>query len=160
MTTKTVSCKATFFSTLWSHHSEDIMGIIDHLGIYCPNMQYGDLAKFYAALLRPLNIIKGLEQDDMVGFGRSPDGEPEFEIFMEKKDSKPSAHPPLHYAFVADTRDAVREFYKAGLDAGAKSNGEPGVRKDYSPVYYAAFLIDPIGHTIEAVCQAIDEEGK
>ena len=136
------------------------MGIIDHLGIYCPTVEYGDLAKFYTVLLQPLNIIKVAEQNNMIGFGRSPDGEPEFEIFMEDKDSKQSIHTPLHYAFVADTRDAVRDFYRVGLGAGAKSNGEPGIRKHYSPVYYAAFLIDPIGNTIEAVCQATDEEGK
>ena len=157
MTTKTVARKAVFFNTLYFHHSEDRMGIIDHLGIYCPAVEYGDLANFYTVLLQPLNIVKVLEENNLVGFGRGPNGEPEFEIFMEDKDSKQSTHTPLHYAFVADTRGAVREFYKAGLDAGAKSNGGPGLRKDYSPVYYAAFLIDPIGNTIEAVCQATDD---
>jgi predicted lactoylglutathione lyase len=59
----------------------------------------------------------------------------------------------LHLAFVADTREQVDAFYHAALETGGKDNGAPGVRANYNANYYAAFIIDPDGHNIEAVCQ-------
>ena len=58
----------------------------------------------------------------------------------------------LHLAFAAETRKQVEEFYRAALDAGGKDNGAPGVRPHYHRNYYAAFVIGPDGHNIEAVC--------
>ena len=58
----------------------------------------------------------------------------------------------LHLAFTADTRVQVREFYQAALAAGATDNGAPGLRPQYHANYYAAFVIGPDGHNIEAVC--------
>ena len=59
----------------------------------------------------------------------------------------------LHVALRADSRTAVDDFYRAGLAAGGRDNGEPGVRPHYGPDYYGAFLLDPDGHNIEAVCR-------
>jgi catechol 2,3-dioxygenase-like lactoylglutathione lyase family enzyme len=59
---------------------------------------------------------------------------------------------PVHVAFRAPNRKAVDRFHAAGLKAGGRDNGAPGVRPDYSPTYYAAFLIDPDGNNVEAVC--------
>ncbi len=63
---------------------------------------------------------------------------------------------PLHIAFVADSRGQVDAFHRAGVEAGYKDNGAPGVREDYSSDeagrYYAAFLLDPDGNNVEAVC--------
>jgi catechol 2,3-dioxygenase-like lactoylglutathione lyase family enzyme len=59
----------------------------------------------------------------------------------------------LHLAFVAETRQQVDAFYRAELEAGAKDNGAPGLRPNYHANYYAAFVIGPDGHNIEAVCQ-------
>lgn len=58
----------------------------------------------------------------------------------------------LHVAFSAGTRSEVDRFYEAAIAAGGKDNGKPGLRADYHPDYYAAFVIDPDGHNIEAVC--------
>jgi catechol 2,3-dioxygenase-like lactoylglutathione lyase family enzyme len=58
----------------------------------------------------------------------------------------------LHFCFEAKSRAAVDAFHAAALKAGGKDNGKPGVRKDYSPSYYAAFIIDPEGYRIEAYC--------
>ena len=69
--------------------------------------------------------------------------------FWIGKHQKPS---PMHVAFRAANRKAVRDFYKAAIKAGAKNNGKPGLRKDYSPDYYAAFILDKDGNNIEAVC--------
>ena len=63
-------------------------------------------------------------------------------------------HPPtrhLHVGFVAPSREAVREFWRVGLELGASSDGEPGERPQYTPGYYGAFLLDPDGNSIEAV---------
>ena len=60
--------------------------------------------------------------------------------------------PPLHLAFTAETRLQVQEFHRAALEAGGKDNGAPGVRPQYSETYYAAFVVGPDGHNIEAVC--------
>lgn len=59
--------------------------------------------------------------------------------------------PPLHLAFTAETRLQVQEFHRAALAAGASDNGPPGIRPQYSGSYYAAFVIGPDGHNIEAV---------
>lgn len=58
----------------------------------------------------------------------------------------------LHFCFVAPDRKSVDAFHAAALKAGGKDNGKPGIRKDYSPGYYAAFVIDPDGYRIEAYC--------
>ena len=61
----------------------------------------------------------------------------------------------VHFAFVAKDRTTVDAFHSAALAAGGKDNGPPGIRKDYHPGYYAAFVIDPDGHNVEAVCHEI-----
>ena len=60
--------------------------------------------------------------------------------------------PKTHICFRAQSREAVRDFYAAGLEAGGTDNGAPGIREVYHPAYYAAFLLDPEGHNVEAVC--------
>jgi catechol 2,3-dioxygenase-like lactoylglutathione lyase family enzyme len=57
----------------------------------------------------------------------------------------------LHIAFIAESRDEVDAFHRAGVEAGYRSNGAPGVRERYAPDYYAAYLLDPDGHNVEAV---------
>ena len=68
---------------------------------------------------------------------------------------KPEQRPAhLHLAFTAQNRQQVEAFHKAALQAGAKDNGAPGLRPNYHANYYAAFVIGPDGHNIEAVCHA------
>jgi catechol 2,3-dioxygenase-like lactoylglutathione lyase family enzyme len=59
----------------------------------------------------------------------------------------------LHVAFTAEDRETVDAFHAAALEAGGKDNGAPGVRKIYHPDYYGAYVLDPDGHNIEAVCR-------
>ena len=61
----------------------------------------------------------------------------------------------MHIAIAAKDRATVDAFYKAALAAGAKDNGAPGIRAHYHPNYYGAFVLDPDGHNIEAVCHAL-----
>ncbi|WP_078120661.1 VOC family protein [Thiosocius teredinicola] len=117
--------------------------IIDHIGFAISDKSTSDT--FYAKALAPLGIVKIAEVEGWVGYGRS--GKPEF-WFGEHE----QPHNPMHIAFLADTRDQVDAFYAAALDAGGKDNGPPGIRAIYHPNYYGAFVIDPDGHNIEAVC--------
>ena len=66
---------------------------------------------------------------------------------------KPSAITGVHVAFAVPDRAAVDRFYAAALDAGGCDNGKPGLRPNYHPYYYGAFVLDPDGHNIEAVCR-------
>jgi len=75
-------------------------------------------------------------------------------IATELRPGRAPAQP--HFAFQTKTRSAVRQFYEAALAAGGKDNGKPGVRENYAPTYYAAFVHDPDGNNIEAVCQAAE----
>ena len=65
----------------------------------------------------------------------------------------------MHFAFVAKDRAAVRAFHEAALEAGGKDNGAPGLRPQYHENYYGAFVLDPDGHNIEAVCHLPSRAG-
>ena len=123
--------------------------MFDHIGL-----RVQDLARsvqFYEALLAPLGIVVCMRDDTYAGLGHP--GEPKLWLHAVSADSG-LAPRGAHVAFAAPSRAAVIGFYEAGLRAGAKDNGEPGLRPDYSPDYYAAFLIDPDGNNVEAVCYA------
>jgi catechol 2,3-dioxygenase-like lactoylglutathione lyase family enzyme len=78
-------------------------------------------------------------------------------------DDEPTTSGPVHIAFVADSRDQVDAFHRAGVEAGARDNGPPGVREQYSSDeggrYYAAYLLDPDGNNVEAVCREFEQSG-
>ena len=116
---------------------------IDHIGIAVSD--YARSKDFYAQCLAPLGLELIIEIDGWAGFGR--DHKAELWFGADKQ-----AHKPMHIAFVAEDRDSVDRFHQAGIVAGARSNGTPGLRTLYHPHYYAAFLVDPDGHNIEAVC--------
>jgi len=114
-----------------------------------------DLARsraFYVQALAPLGLTPMMEftnhsGQQLVGFGALPD--PEFWI----RDGGPMDH-RLHVAFLAPTRAAVDGFHAAAVSAGGQDNGAPGLRPRYAEHYYAAFVLDPDGHNIEAVCRS------
>ena len=80
------------------------------------------------------------------GFGR--DGYPSFWFHEEPRDKF-----PVHVAFTASDRKSVDDFHAAAMSHGGRNNGAPGVRERYHPSYYAAYVLDPDGNNIEAVCQ-------
>ena len=102
---------------------------------------------FYLEALKPLGVAAGSEGPPTYGIELCADGQAS--LCMFKTEEKP-AH--LHLAFTARNRQQVEAFYRAALEAGGKDNGAPGLRPNYHPTYYAAFVIDPDGHNIEAVC--------
>jgi catechol 2,3-dioxygenase-like lactoylglutathione lyase family enzyme len=103
---------------------------------------------FYDAALGALGFRRVFEDDTATGYGLEDDKD----LLCLKL--RPDATPPgagFHLAFAAPTRAAVDAFHAGALRVGGKDNGAPGLREDYGDHYYAAFLVDPDGHHIEAV---------
>ena len=120
--------------------------MFDHIGL-----KVSDLAtstRFYEAALGPLGHRPVSSGEGYAGFG--PDGAPALWLHQHGHGIDAGAHVALRAA----DQDAVRRFHAQGLAAGGRDHGAPGLRPDYGPTYYAAFLLDPDGHNIEAVCFA------
>ena len=110
---------------------------------------YATSKAFFLKSLEPLGVTAGAEGEPSYGIELCGASNSSLCLFQAK--DKPA---PLHIAFVAGTREQVKAFYRAALEAGGKDNGEPGLRLHYHANYYAAFVIGPDGHNIEAVCHA------
>jgi catechol 2,3-dioxygenase-like lactoylglutathione lyase family enzyme len=115
----------------------------DHIGLKVKDIAAA--VRFYRAALAPLGHVLCCQDEGSAGFG--PEGAPALWLYAD-----PAAKAGTHVAFRAAERKAVDQFHGAGVDAGGKDHGKPGVRADYAPNYYAAFLIDPDGNNVEAVC--------
>jgi catechol 2,3-dioxygenase-like lactoylglutathione lyase family enzyme len=117
--------------------------IFDHIGF-----NVGDFAKskaFYCQTLAPLGVEIVMSGDNWAMLGKN--GKPAF--WFGAYGPKPGR---IHLAFAAENRAQVRAFYDVAIAAGGTDNGAPGVREQYHPSYYGAFVIDPDGHNVEAVC--------
>ncbi len=117
--------------------------MIDHL-----QLGVSDLAAsraFYEAALAPLGFGVVMEWENRVAFG--PTARPIFFISVGRP-----VVTNLHLAFQAPDRDAVDAYHAAALAAGGRDNGGPGMRPQYHPHYYGAFVLDPDGNNAEAVC--------
>ena len=124
--------------------------MIDHIGF--PVSDYQRAKAFYTRALAPLgySLIMEVTQDDRPGelaAGFGANDKADFWIGGEGALNK-----PVHIAILAKDRATVDAFYKAALAAGGRDNGAPGIRAHYHPTYYGAFVLDPDGHNIEAVC--------
>ena len=124
--------------------------MIDHIGLAVSDLTAA--RGFYERALAPLGISVLMEVTEQMtgghgahlGFGR--DGKPFFWIGTGKP-----ASTSTHIAFAAPDRATVDAFHKAAMQAGGQDNGGPGLRPDYHPGYYGAFVLDPEGNNIEAV---------
>ncbi|HEX9446745.1 MAG TPA: VOC family protein [Dongiaceae bacterium] len=114
----------------------------DHIGLQVKNVAAS--ARFYQAALAGLGHVLSSQDDSGAGLG--PKGAPALWLYRSAKATGGS-----HIAFQAVSRAAVDRFYKDGIKSGGQDNGKPGLRVDYSPTYYAAFLLDPDGNNVEAV---------
>ena len=115
--------------------------MFNHVGIRVRNIALS--CAFYDAALKPMRIVRSSTYEGGAGYGR--DGVVGFWISETRL---PGA---AHLAFAASSTAEVEAFYTSGLEAGGSDNGAPGPRPDYGPDYFAAFLIDPDGHNVEAV---------
>jgi catechol 2,3-dioxygenase-like lactoylglutathione lyase family enzyme len=121
--------------------------VIDHLDIRVRDLVAS--RRFYAAALEPLDLSIVTDRPDEVDFGA--DGLDDFGIHSG---GTPSSG--VHVAFLARSRQEVDAFYRAAMQAGAVSDAPPGLHAEYSPGYYAAFVLDPDGNVVEAVCMERD----
>jgi catechol 2,3-dioxygenase-like lactoylglutathione lyase family enzyme len=106
---------------------------------------YATSKNFFLAVLAPLGVTRFNEGP----LGIEISGEGIASLCLFQTEEKPAK---LHIAFMARTREQVQAFHRAALAAGGQDNGGPGLRTRYHPNYYAAFVIGPDGHNIEAVC--------
>lgn len=116
----------------------------DHIGLRVRDLTRS--IRFYSAALAALGCELCAQDEASAGFG--PPGAPA--LWLYAGDGKAPA--ATHVAFTARSRSAVDRFHAAGLAAGGREHGAPGLRTDYAPTYYAAFLTDPDGNNVEAVC--------
>jgi catechol 2,3-dioxygenase-like lactoylglutathione lyase family enzyme len=116
--------------------------MIDHISLRVRD--FNKSKAFYAAALAPLGYTVIMEFPGVAGMGEG--GKPDFWL------GPGEAGPSTHIAFAAASREVVDAFYKAAIEAGGKDNGAPGLRPMYHPSYYGAFVLDPDGNNIEAVC--------
>jgi catechol 2,3-dioxygenase-like lactoylglutathione lyase family enzyme len=105
--------------------------------------------RFYDAALKTLGYKCLSASQDSLGYGRDAVA---LWITSAERPVPADAKSGLHFCFDAPTRKSVDAFHAAALRSGGRDNGKPGVRPDYSPHYYAAFVVDPDGYRIEAYC--------
>lgn len=108
---------------------------------------------FYDKVLRPLGYKCVSESPESLGYGNDSAF---FWVNVSQQPVPADERSGLHICFAAPGRKAVDDFHAAGISAGGRDNGRPGLRADYGPGYYAAFLCDPAGYRIEAY---VDERG-
>lgn len=104
---------------------------------------------FYDAALKPLGYKALSDGETSLGYGKDA-----VVLWISKTDAPVPAdeRSGLHFCFDAPTRESVAAFHKAALAAGGRDNGQAGLRPDYGPNYYAAFVVDPDGYRLEAYC--------
>jgi catechol 2,3-dioxygenase-like lactoylglutathione lyase family enzyme len=128
--------------------------VIDHTGVTVSD--YARSKAFYTRTLGAIGYAMMMEvpaalsgKTDAAGFGDAAATPPKPDFWIGQ--GTPN-RPPVHVAFRVGKRALVDAFHGAGLAAGGTDNGAPGIRAHYHPGYYAAFVLDPDGHNVEAVC--------
>jgi catechol 2,3-dioxygenase-like lactoylglutathione lyase family enzyme len=128
--------------------------MLDHVSTYATDFEA--TRRFYAAALAPLGSKVQMELvtsgDPSFPTRRLCAFGPDRPIFWVVETRQPST--PRHVAFAAPDRTVVGAFHRAALAAGGRDNGAPGPRPQYHPYYYGAFVLDPDGNNVEAVCHA------
>lgn len=117
--------------------------MIDHIAIRVSD--FDSSKQFYADALEPLGYTLVMEHD-ISGAGFGHDGKPDFWLQSGVSSG------PIHIAFSCPDHDTVKRFHAAAIEAGGKDNGAPGLRTEYHPSYFGAFVLDPDGNNLEAVC--------
>ncbi|WP_322044840.1 VOC family protein [Paraburkholderia sp. J67] len=131
------------------------MQLLDHVSIGVPDL---DAARpFYDAIMSALDARKVYDRPTALGYGERCNAQDTISTCLAVYlDAHAIGDNKRHWCFKAPTRAHVDAFHHAGLAAGGRSDGEPGLRPHYHADYYAAFLIDPAGNRVEAVCHATD----
>ena len=119
--------------------------MLDHLSIQCADVATS--AAFYDAVLATIGGRRILDFGEVIGYGVPP--QPDFWLGPRRTGE---GFREVHIAFAAPDRAGVRAFFEAAVDAGAEVLHEPGVWPEYHAAYYGAFVRDPDGNNVEAVC--------
>ena len=136
------------------------MQLLDHVSIGVPDI---DQARpFYDAVMAALGAAKVYDRPTALGYGERCNANDVASTFLAVYlDPAEVGTSKRHWCFKAASREQVHAFFEAGLATGGQSDGEPGLRPQYHGAYYAAFLIDPAGNRVEAVCHAaVAERGQ
>lgn len=129
--------------------------MLDHVSITVADIRRAE--RFYDAVLAALGVGKVGSSAEWIGYGERGDpAHPDRSYLSMRLGRAPEPAAGRHWCFKAPSRRAVDLFWRAGLDAGGRDDGAPGLREAYHPAYYAAFLVDPDGNRIEAVCHRAD----
>ena len=126
------------------------MTMLDHISLGVRDLSVSGV--FYDAALAPLGYRRVLEKGIGMAYGPGP-GRTGMMFWIVCPNAEASASRGSHVAFAATSHDAVDGFHAAAMSAGARDNGAPGLRPEYSENYYGAFVLDPDGHKVEAVCR-------
>lgn len=125
--------------------------MIDHTSITVDDMAAA--GAFYDAVMGALGYPRVGATEDWLGYGlRASPEHPQRSYVSIRRGARPELAQGRHWCFKAPSRAAVDAFHAAGLAAGGRDDGGPGLRAHYHPSYYAAFLVDPAGNRVEAVC--------
>ena len=125
--------------------------MLDHVSITVSDLKRAE--RFYDAVLAALGVLKVGSSESWLGYGERCDAmHPDRAYLSIRLGPKPESAAGRHWCFKAPHRQAVDAFWQAGLRVGGSDDGAPGVRQGYHPNYYAAFLCDPDGNRVEAVC--------
>ena len=133
------------------------MQLLDHVSIAVPDID--SARQFYDAVMKALGAEKVYDHSDALGYGTRCNAQETGHSYLAVYASPAaSLDARRHWCFKATSRAAVRAFHAAGLACGGRDDGAPGLRPQYHASYYGAFLLDPGGNRIEAVCHAdLDE---
>jgi catechol 2,3-dioxygenase-like lactoylglutathione lyase family enzyme len=121
--------------------------MLDHVSIGVRDLKRSQ--EFYDAVLGVLGYERLSNDDGSLGYGDKLVG---FWVYASEHPVARNKKSGLHFCFTASSRQRVSKFHAAALENGGDDNGEPGLRKDYGPHYYAAYVIDPDGYRLEAHC--------
>ena len=129
--------------------------LIDHVSITVRDLERA--GRFYNAVLEALGYPRVTASEARIGYGVRKRSEDDRQAYISVVKSDHVVADRRHWAFVAPDRRAVERFHAAGLAGGGRDDGAPGLRPAYHAHYYAAFLLDPDGNRIEAVCHGPPE---
>lgn len=133
------------------------MRLLDHVSIAVRDLERA--RPFYDAVFQELKVVKVYDREDAIGYGERNRPHDDGHTYVSIYESATArADPRRHWCFRAPSAAAVRTFHAAGIAAGGADAGAPGLRPHYHPAYYAAFLTDPEGNRLEAVCHQGDDQ--
>jgi catechol 2,3-dioxygenase-like lactoylglutathione lyase family enzyme len=124
--------------------------VLDHVSITVSNIARAE--SFYDAVFAALGVARVISEPNRIGYGERARADHPDLTYLSVRVGETVRVQGRHWAFKAATREAVDAFHAAGIAAGGRDEGAPGLRPHYHESYYAAFLLDPDGNRIEAVC--------